>query len=121
MIENTNSLLDSAASTANQAIRSSQRAAHQAVDRFAEGADEVRAQTGAALGSLASSAEHVTQRSAALLRESTQRLREQSRHAADSTRGYIRDEPVKSVLIAAAAGAVLMGLLGLFGRGRRAR
>lgn len=121
MIENTNTLLDSAASTANQAIRSSQRAVHQAVDRFADGADEVRAQTGAALGSLASGAEDLTHRGAALLRERTLRLREQSHHVADTTRGYIRDEPVKSVLIAAAAGAVLMGLMGLFGRGRHAR
>jgi len=117
----TNALLDSAATTAGQAIRSSQRAAHQAVDRFADGVDDVRVHTGAALGGLASGAEQLTRRGATALREGSQRVREQTLHAADATRGYIRDEPVKSVLIAAAAGAVLVGLLALFGRSSVAR
>jgi ElaB/YqjD/DUF883 family membrane-anchored ribosome-binding protein len=40
-------------------------------------------------------------------------VRDQALRVSDDTRNYIRDEPVKAVLIAAAAGAVLMALLGL--------
>jgi ElaB/YqjD/DUF883 family membrane-anchored ribosome-binding protein len=38
--------------------------------------------------------------------------------ARDATRDYVRDEPVKAVLISAAAGAGLMALLGLLLRAR---
>ena len=52
------------------------------------------------------------------VRDSSRRLREQARMASDQTVGYIKDEPVKSMLMAAAAGAVLMGLINLLGRSR---
>lgn len=52
------------------------------------------------------------------VREGSQQLRTGVVHASDSTVGYIRQEPVKSVLIAAATGVALMGLLMLFGRSR---
>ena len=39
--------------------------------------------------------------------------------AGDRTRRWVRDEPLRSVLVAAAAGAVLTGLLMLFGRRSR--
>jgi ElaB/YqjD/DUF883 family membrane-anchored ribosome-binding protein len=52
------------------------------------------------------------------VRERSQQLRTSAVHASDSTVGYIRQEPVKSVLFAAAAGVVLMGLLVLAGRSR---
>ena len=38
--------------------------------------------------------------------------------AGDRTRNYVRDEPLRSVLMAAAAGAVLTGLMMFFGRRR---
>jgi ElaB/YqjD/DUF883 family membrane-anchored ribosome-binding protein len=110
------SMVDSAAQTAEQAIRSSQRAANQAVDRYTDSVHSVRAQTGAALDGLATGAGELTQRGLEAVREGSHRLRQTSRHAADTTVGYIRDEPVKSVLMAAAAGATLLALLSLFGR-----
>lgn len=110
------SIVDTAAQTAEQAIRSSQRAANQAVDRYSEGIDTVRARTGAALDGIAASAGQLTHRGMEVVREGSHRLRATSRQAADSTRGYIREEPVKSMLLAAAAGATLLALLGLIGR-----
>jgi len=38
--------------------------------------------------------------------------------AGDRTRGYVRDEPLRSMALAAAAGAAITGLLMLFGRRR---
>ncbi|MDZ7589883.1 MAG: hypothetical protein U5L05_04160 [Rubrivivax sp.] len=52
------------------------------------------------------------------VREGSHQLRASAQHASDSTVSYIRHEPVKSVLFAAAAGAVLMGLLMFAGRTR---
>lgn len=53
------------------------------------------------------------------VREGSQVLRNKAQHASDSTVSYIRHEPVKSMLIAAATGAALMGVLALLGRTRR--
>jgi ElaB/YqjD/DUF883 family membrane-anchored ribosome-binding protein len=46
----------------------------------------------------------------------TNQLRDGARDAADRTTHFIREEPIKSVLIAAATGAVLMALVGLVRR-----
>ncbi len=44
------------------------------------------------------------------VRDGSQQLRERALRVSDSTVGYIKDEPVKSVLIAAVAGAALFAL-----------
>ncbi len=53
------------------------------------------------------------------VREGSHLLRSKANQASDCTVSYIRDEPVKAVLIAAAAGAALMAALALLGRSRR--
>lgn len=46
-------------------------------------------------------------------------VRQEVAVAGDRTRRYVRDEPLRSVAMAAAAGAALTALLMLFNRGRR--
>jgi ElaB/YqjD/DUF883 family membrane-anchored ribosome-binding protein len=55
------------------------------------------------------------QRSLDALRDGRQLVRNRAQWAGERSVGYIRDEPVKSVLVAAAAGAALMALLSLLG------
>jgi ElaB/YqjD/DUF883 family membrane-anchored ribosome-binding protein len=90
--------------------------AHQGLDRMADGLDEARSQTGAALNKLVHDTETLTHRGMEAVREGTHQLREKSLHVKDATTSYIQHEPVKSVLIAAAVGAALMGLVALFSR-----
>lgn len=52
------------------------------------------------------------------LQEGTQQVKAQLNHVTDSAIAYVKDEPVRSLLIAAAAGAALMALAGLLGRSR---
>ncbi len=68
--------------------------------------------------SLAAHSENLARRGADMWREGSHRLREQARHAADSTLVHIRHEPLKAVLIAGAIGAVLGWLLSSGSRGR---
>jgi ElaB/YqjD/DUF883 family membrane-anchored ribosome-binding protein len=91
----------------DEAIRSGQQAAHHAVDRLADGAERLAANT-----------DRLAQRGAEALRESSLHLRERARHATDSTIVHIRQEPLKAVLIAGAVGAVLGVLLSVLGRTR---
>jgi ElaB/YqjD/DUF883 family membrane-anchored ribosome-binding protein len=88
----------------------SNESANHLIDRAAVATDQATEQ---AIGA--------AQRGVAALRDSRQQLYERANQASDATVGYIKDEPVKSMLIAAAAGAVLMGLLGLITRTRNTR
>ncbi len=56
------------------------------------------------------------QRGVAAVRDSSQHMVDRAHQASDRTVAYIRDEPVKSILVAAAAGAALMVLVGLLTR-----
>ena len=55
-------------------------------------------------------------RGADTLRDTSRQLRDGAIRASDNTVNYIRLEPIKSVAIAAAAGAGLMTLIGLWNR-----
>ena len=51
-----------------------------------------------------------------VVRDGAHQVREKSAHLRDATTTYIQHEPVKSMLMAAAVGAALMGLVALFSR-----
>ena len=51
--------------------------------------------------------------SGASTREVAEQMRRRALQASDKAAAYARDEPMKSLLIAAAAGALLMGLVSL--------
>ena len=65
-----------------------------------------------------SQAQALARNSLARVRSTSQQLRDSVQDTTNNARGYIRDEPVKSVLIAAAAGAALVGLLSLLGHNK---
>jgi ElaB/YqjD/DUF883 family membrane-anchored ribosome-binding protein len=60
----------------------------------------------------------LAQRGVDAVLDGSQHLRERALRVSDSTVNYIRDEPVKAVLIAAAAGAALMAMVSLLGGSR---
>ena len=109
-------LVDQAALSADNAIRSTQRAANNALDGLAGTVQDVRQQVTPMINRATEQASALAQRGMDAVRETSQQVRERAVRVSDGTVGYIRDEPVKSVLIAAATGAVLMALVGLMGR-----
>lgn len=80
---------------------------HPAIDRAAAAADGATVQ-----------AAEAAQRAVSTLRDRSQRLLDRAQLAQEGTVTYIRDEPVKAMLMAAAAGAALMALVGLLTRSR---
>jgi ElaB/YqjD/DUF883 family membrane-anchored ribosome-binding protein len=116
--EPTNRLVDSAAQSAEQAIKSTQRVANGALDGLSHGVKDLQDQAKPLLNRAAEQASDMAHRSLEAAREGSQRIRDQAQHATDSTLGYIKQEPVKAVLIAAATGAALMALIGLMNRSR---
>ena len=65
---------------------------------------------------LADQAGTLARHSADLVRNSSRQLRDSAGRIADRGSNYIRDEPIKAVLIAAATGATLMALVNLLTR-----
>ena len=76
-------------------------------------AQDFRQQISPLLARAGEQASALAQRGVDAVRDRSLQVREQALRASDNTLNYIKDEPVKAVLIAAAAGAALMVLLGL--------
>jgi ElaB/YqjD/DUF883 family membrane-anchored ribosome-binding protein len=71
------------------------------------------------LNRVAAKAEELARRSADAVRDRSADIRDRAARASDATIGYIKDEPVKAILIAAATGAALMALVSLLSRRQR--
>lgn len=100
---------DRLTAAAEDAARHTSRSAHQGMERVSDSLNQARSQTGEALRNLAHSTEELAHRGMDVVRD-------KSLHVRDTTTHYIQDEPVKSMLIAAAVGAALMGLVAMFSR-----
>jgi ElaB/YqjD/DUF883 family membrane-anchored ribosome-binding protein len=110
-------IADSAAGTAQNAIRlNPTRRRPGARSSFREG--RRRAQPGRALAQQGLVAGRGAARGMEAVRDTSQQLRERAQQAQDMTVAYVKDEPIKAMLIAAATGALLMGLISLLGRSR---
>jgi len=108
-----NPLGDQAAQGADSGIK-----ANETLTRLSDKVQDIKDQAAPALNRVASQAEALARRSMDAMRESSQQLRDKATRASDSTIGYIKDEPLKAILIAAATGAALMALISLMTRSR---
>jgi ElaB/YqjD/DUF883 family membrane-anchored ribosome-binding protein len=112
-------MADKAAGTAQSAIQSTQRAADNALDSLSSKVEDLRGQAAPLLNRVSSQAEAAARRGIEAVRDTSQQLREKALRASDSAVGYVKDEPIKAMLIAAATGALLMGLVALLSRSSR--
>jgi ElaB/YqjD/DUF883 family membrane-anchored ribosome-binding protein len=104
---------DAAAPPVEHALQSTQRVADRALDKLSSTAQDLREQVSPLLERAGEQASALAQRGVDAVRDRSLQVRDQALRASDGTLNYIKDEPVKAVLIAAAAGAALMALLGL--------
>lgn len=113
-----NSLTDHAAQSADHAIKSTQRFANDAFDGLSGSVKDIRDQAAPMLNRATEQASALAHRGADAVRESSRQLRDKALHASDATVNYIKEEPVKSILVAAATGAALMALVSMMSRSR---
>ncbi|MCR5881482.1 hypothetical protein LRS03_00805 [Rhizobacter sp. J219] len=111
-------MADQAAGKADQAIRSTQRVAHDALDGLSDSVNSATGRVSPLIDKATEQATAFAQRSMDAVRQTSQQLRDKAMHASDTTASYIRNDPIKSVLIAAATGAALMALVSLLSRSR---
>ena len=111
-------MIEQASHTADQAIRATQQAANSAVDSAAGSLQDLRHQTAPMLERASERVSAMAHHGMDSVRDTSHQLRLKAEHASDTTVNYIRQEPVKAVLIAAATGAALMALVSLVARSR---
>lgn len=116
--DQSNALIDKAAGSADSAIKSTQRMANNALDGLANGVKDARNEVAPLLDRATEQASALAQRGVNALRDGSQGLRDSATRASDNTVMYIKDEPLKAMLIAAATGAALMALVGMLSRSR---
>jgi ElaB/YqjD/DUF883 family membrane-anchored ribosome-binding protein len=115
-----NDLADKASAGAESAIRSTQRAATDSIDQLSQTADRMRDKTVPVIDRLAERAEDLARRSIGSIRDGSKQIAERAQTATNNTIEYIRDEPVKSVILSAVLGAGLMAIFAMLTRsGRR--
>ncbi|KQU71218.1 MULTISPECIES: DUF883 family protein [unclassified Rhizobacter] len=107
------------ADTADSAVKSTRRVANTALDSAESAIGEARDTAEPTIARLAGQAEALAKRGVDAVKDTASQVRERAASVGDATVRYVRDEPVKSVLIAAATGAALMGLLALIQSARR--
>jgi ElaB/YqjD/DUF883 family membrane-anchored ribosome-binding protein len=109
---------DAVARSAERAVQSTQRGANEALDSLSSAVEDARRKSGPMLDEAGDRIASLADQGAEALRGTTHAVRERARHASDATLDYIRNEPLKAVLIAAATGAVLMALISLMRNSR---
>jgi ElaB/YqjD/DUF883 family membrane-anchored ribosome-binding protein len=114
-------LADRVANQAEQAIASSRRTANEALNTLEDGVDQLRGEVPGAISRTAEQLDELARRGIEKARQTSAELRYQIDRRSQRTVDYIKDEPVKSVLMAAATGAVLAGLISLLASRRSAR
>ena len=102
----------------NNTLRQTREIADQAVDTVQQQLDALHGRAAPSLVRAAERADDLIGRGANALRDGADQVRAKATMATERTADYIREQPVKSVLMAAAGGAALMALLSL-GASRR--
>lgn len=103
---------------ADQAIGHARKAADGALDSLQDKASHLAAVAPGTLSRVAAQIDDMARRGIDRAKAASDTAREQATMAGDRTVGYIKDEPVKSVLVAAAAGAALALCIGMLSRSR---
>ncbi len=117
--QQTNGIADQVAASADNAIQATQHAANEALDSLANSVVELRNQAAPLLNRANVQVHDLLQTGLEGVRHTTQQVTDSAKRARDGTVSYVRDEPVKSMLIAAATGAALMALISMMSHSQR--
>lgn len=117
----TPNVVDQVADSASRAIHSTQQVADKALGGLDNKLENLRGQASPRYDEATERVNALAHQGMQSVRDTTHRLRDSARQVSEGTRHYVREEPVKSLLVAAVAGALLMGLASLLARSDRDR
>lgn len=114
-------LVGHAAEKADQVLSDAKSVAAAKARQMQYGIDELRESVPSALQRAAAQAEDLTRRSIERAREASGKVRAHYGQAEEQAVDYIRERPMKAMLMAVAAGAATAMVVGWVGRSRRSR
>lgn len=112
-------LAEGASHAAGQATEHIDHASREARDHLADKAHQAVDAAKPVVDRWARDAESMARRGVDAARETTRELGDRFSQVSDTAARYVKDEPVKAMLIAAAAGAALVAALSLLTRSNR--
>lgn len=112
-------IVDQMADSTSQAIQKTQKLTEQALGGLDNSVQALREQAAPKYDEVAQRASELAHQGAQTVRDTGRKLRESAVSAQEGTVEYVREEPIKAMLIAAAAGALLMALASLLARSDR--
>lgn len=113
-------MADRAAASVDSALQATRVATDHALESMQSSVENLRQAGPAALSRAAAQVEDLTRRGMDRARDAGVQVKAQVSRAGERSVDYIREEPVKSVLVAAAAGAAVAALVGWSMRSRAA-
>lgn len=117
--EKLKSTASKAADTLQDGVYGAQRLAFTVIDAVAEKVASTQSNLPPAVEGVTDQAHKLMQQGREMVQGSTQRARDKAVDLSDQVVSYTKDEPVKAMLMAAAAGAVLISMLSVVTRSRR--
>lgn len=118
-VDATKELVDNAAEAAKEGVKATRKIASEAVDKAQEGLESAQQQINPVIDDLAARAQELANRSINFCADSSERARRQIQCAAEATNRYVVEQPAKSLMLAAAAGAAIATALLWGSRSRR--
>lgn len=112
-------MVSHAADAAKEGVAATRKTASQAMDKAQESLQAAEQQINPVIDDLAARAQDLANRSIHFCADSSERARRQFQHAAEATSRYVVDQPGKSLMLAAAAGAAVATALLWGSRSRR--
>ena len=106
-------LMNSTAQAMNSAEKSVKHVAEATADQVGQSLHALMHEVSPALSRMAEQVAHLSRQGMNAAQNGGHQISEKIHHASDATTGYIRKEPVKAVLMAAALGAALVAVLNL--------
>ena len=107
-----------AADKVQSGIQSTQDAANKAMNKASDKVDQLKSDASPMLDKVTDQAQKLMQQGREVFNDTSKIVRDRATQASDLAVDYTKDEPVKAMLIAAAAGALLMGLVSMMARSR---
>ena len=110
-LSNTSATTSEHFNRAAAALKAAERDAHAAIDSAVDGLASAYGDAKPLLSRVSQRARDYAHDGYDAARERAAALRDRGQQAVDSTRGYVKEEPIKSLLIAAAVGAAVIALV----------
>jgi ElaB/YqjD/DUF883 family membrane-anchored ribosome-binding protein len=109
---------DKAADNVQGSIREAQQTANGASEKLSSKVETIRSQAAPSIKKVMDQAQAVVRQGMEAVSTAAQHVRDTSEHASDSVVAFTKENPIKTILMAAVSGALLLALFNALARSR---